>query len=90
MERQKRLARDAAFAKAMEALKPENALRCELVEARVRAGLTQAELARQMGTTQSAIARLESGRSSPGLTTLRKLADVTGSRLVVRLDEVAA
>jgi transcriptional regulator with XRE-family HTH domain len=39
-----------------------------------------------MGTKQSAIARLEGGRSSPTIKTLRKLAEVTQSRLIVRLD----
>ena len=60
-----------------------------MVEARVRAGLTQAQLAQQMGTKQPVIARLEAGRRSPNIRTLRKLAAATGSRLVVRLDEVA-
>jgi len=85
--------RNAAFAQAMDemaALRPESALLREMIEARMRAGLTQTELARRMGTTQSAIARLESGRISPNIRTLKKLAEVTGSRLVVRLDEKMA
>jgi predicted transcriptional regulator len=78
----------AAFEKALEALRPEHALARAMVEARVRAGLTQAALAARMGTRQTAIARLEAGRSSPSLTTLKKWAVATGSRMVVRLDEV--
>jgi ribosome-binding protein aMBF1 (putative translation factor) len=81
-----RQARDAAFAKALEALKPENALRYEMIAARVRRGWTQEQLAKRMDTTQSVIARLEAGRSSPNIRTLKKLAEVTGSKLVVRLD----
>ena len=54
----------------------------ELVYAlRTRAGLTQTELARRMGTTQSSIARIESGGSLPTLDMLSRLAHATGSTL---------
>ena len=45
---------------------------CALIKARTRAGLTQAELATRMKTTQSAIARLESGRTPPSTRTLEE------------------
>jgi transcriptional regulator with XRE-family HTH domain len=59
----------------------------EFLKARSIAGITQAEVARRIGTTQSAIARLESGRGkhSPSLATLRNYARVLGYRLEVRL-----
>lgn len=50
---------------------------------RTDAGLTQAELAARMGTTQSAIARMEGGGTRPTLETLEKLAVAVGSELVV-------
>lgn len=50
---------------------------------RSEAGLTQAELAKRMGTTQSAIARMEGGGTRPTLETLEKLAGAVGSDLVV-------
>lgn len=56
-----------------------------LIAARTNASLSQAELAARLGTTQSAIARLESGRVSPSLSTLRRYADATGTRLKVSL-----
>ncbi|MXW37965.1 MAG: helix-turn-helix domain-containing protein [Acidobacteria bacterium] len=56
-----------------------------LVRARTAASLTQSELARRLGTTQSAIARLEGGRVSPSFATLRRYAEATGTRLVVGL-----
>ena len=56
-----------------------------LVRARTAAKLTQAELARRLGTTQSAIARLEAGRVSPSFATLRRYAEATGTRLTVWL-----
>lgn len=55
-------------------------------EARKRAGLTQRELADRAGTTQSAIARLESGRTSPSFDTVLRLVRVCGYRLDVALD----
>jgi transcriptional regulator with XRE-family HTH domain len=57
----------------------------ELIAARVRAGLTQAELAQRMGTTQSAIARLESGARLPSVKTLLRFAKATKSRPILKL-----
>jgi len=58
----------------------------ELVrEARRRAGLTQRELAERAGTTQSAIARLEAGRTSPSLERLEWLLKLCGFSMIVRL-----
>ncbi|WP_081609030.1 MULTISPECIES: helix-turn-helix domain-containing protein [Rhodospirillales] len=56
-----------------------------LIRARQRAGLSQAEVAKRMGTTQSVVARLESGRSLPSSTSLARYAAATGSRLHVEL-----
>ena len=54
---------------------------------RTEAGLTQVELAERMGTTQSAIARMEGGGTRPSLDTLEKLAAAVGQELVVGLGE---
>ncbi len=56
-----------------------------LVSARTRAKLSQAEVARRVGTTQSAIARLEGGRVSPSVSTLRRYAEATGAKLEINL-----
>lgn len=55
-------------------------------EARRRAGLTQRELAERAGTTQSAIARLETGRGSPSFDTVLRLLRLCGFALLVALD----
>ena len=67
-------------------LGPEFALARALIEARARARLTQAELAERMETTQSAVARLESGRAWPSTRTLEKVARATGTRLRIRFE----
>jgi predicted transcriptional regulator len=56
-----------------------------LVSARTRAKLSQAEVARRVGTTQSAIARLEGGGVSPSISTLRRYAEATGAKLEINL-----
>ena len=78
--------KDPAFRDAYDALAEEFTLAAELIEARARAGLTQAELAERMGTSQSAVARLESGKALPSVATLEKLAAATGSRLRIALE----
>jgi DNA-binding XRE family transcriptional regulator len=79
------LLRNPEVRAAYDALEEEFALARELIAARARAGLSQAEVATRMGTTQSTIARLESGRTQPSLRTLNRFATATGSRAVVRL-----
>ncbi|MBM3490876.1 MAG: helix-turn-helix transcriptional regulator [Alphaproteobacteria bacterium] len=75
-----RLLRDPKVRRAYDALAGEYAIAAAVIGARVAAGLTQAELARRMRTTQSAVARLESGRRSPSLKTLQRIAKATGTR----------
>ena len=76
---------DPNFAQAYTEVDEEYALIEELIRARLAASLSQAELAKRMGTTQSAVARLEGGGVSPSLATLRRYAAATGSRLNLQL-----
>lgn len=73
--------------KAYEELKEEFAFLDEVLRARADSGLTQAEIARRIGTTQSAVARLESGSSkhSPSVATLQKYARAVGCRVEIKL-----
>jgi len=57
----------------------------ELIAARSRAGLTQGDVAQRMGTTQSVIARLESGGRMPTMRTVQRYAQAVGARAVVHL-----
>ncbi len=61
----------------------------ELIAARSLAGLTQGEVAQRMGTTQSVIARLESGKQAPSLRTVQRYAHAVGARAVVRIEPAA-
>ena len=58
----------------------------ELIAARARMGLTQADVAQRMCTTQSAVARLESGKRAPSLRSVQRYAQAIGLRAVVRLE----
>ena len=75
--------KDPAFVECYDAMEEEFAFASEVIAA--RAGLSQAELAERMKTSQSAIARLESGRSRPSVRTLEKLAAATGAKLRISL-----
>jgi DNA-binding XRE family transcriptional regulator len=85
-ETKRRLLQDPAFKAEYDVLEEEFALIRALIEARARAGLTQEQVAERMGTKQAAVARLEGGRVRPSIKTLRRYAQATGSRLVVRLE----
>lgn len=80
----KKWMKDPEYRKEYEALDDEFAL----IAARARAGLSQAQLAKRMKTTQSAIARLESGRAKPSTRTLERFAAATGHRLKIVLEPV--
>ncbi|MEX2301313.1 MAG: helix-turn-helix transcriptional regulator [Bryobacterales bacterium] len=74
------------YRKAHDDLAPEFALARAVIAARVTAGLTQEQLAQRMDTTQSVIARLESGRTRPSTQTLERLAAATGTRLKISFE----
>jgi transcriptional regulator with XRE-family HTH domain len=82
----KKWMKDPKYRKAYEGLEEEFALASAVIEARTRASLTQQELARKMGTTQPVVARLESGRTRPSMRTLERLAEATGSRLLISFE----
>jgi chemotaxis signal transduction protein/DNA-binding XRE family transcriptional regulator len=54
--------------------------------ARLRAGLTQRQLAERAGTSQAMVARIEGRRQSPSLSTLRRLLDVCGSNIQLKVE----
>ena len=56
--------------------------------ARLRAGLSQAELARRARTSQSSIALYEAGRRSPSMDTLERLLGAAGFELRVQLEPI--
>lgn len=78
--------KDPKYRKAHENMTPEFELARAVIEARVAAGLTQEQLAKRMDTSQSVIARLESGRTRPSTQTLERLAAATGTRLRVSFE----
>lgn len=82
--------KDATYRKAYDALEEEFALAAAIAEARGRAGLTQEEVAQRMHTTQSNIARLEAGRTTPSTRTLEKFAEAVGARLKISFEPIRA
>jgi len=84
-ELKKRLMANPEFRREYEKADAEFAIVEALVRARTAAKLSQAELAKKIGTTQSAIARLEGGGVSPSLATLRRYAEATGTKLHIEL-----
>lgn len=74
------------FNEAYDALALEYQVAGQMLEARARAGLTQDAVAQRMGTTKSAISRLESAnRHTPSMATLKRYAVAVGCELQVRL-----
>lgn len=74
------------FKEAYEDLGEEYRLTREMLAARSKFGLTQEAVAELMGTTKSAVSRLEAaGKHAPSLTTLKKYARAVGCRLEIKL-----
>ena len=81
--------RRPGFKQAWDALEEEYAALDALLAARQEAGLTQEALAERMGTTKSAVSRLEASfrndRHSPSFATLKRYAHACGKKLLVQL-----
>ena len=80
--------KEAEYRSDYDALAPEFDLAKAVIRVRLNAGLTQQQLAERMQTSQSVIARLESGRAKPSARTLERLAAATGTRLRIAFDPI--
>ena len=81
----KQVLKDKELKKAYDALAPEFAIAEAIIEQRLKNGITQAELARKVGTKQSAISRFESGTYNPSIAFLQKIAKALNLNLVISL-----
>jgi len=82
----RRWIKEENYEAAYHALDKEFQLAQALIEARTRAGLSQTQLARRMGTSQSYVARIEGGKVRPSTLALERFAQATGSRLRIVFD----
>ncbi|NCO88934.1 hypothetical protein AUK04_00915 [Candidatus Roizmanbacteria bacterium CG2_30_33_16] len=79
------LLQNKAVKKEYDRLTPRYLAISELITARTKQGITQKELAKKIGTKQSAIARFEAGNVNPSLGFLEKIAEVLGLRVNISL-----
>lgn len=82
---EKELLSDVATKEEFDKLVPRYAVVSQLIAARIKNKMTQQDVAKKVGTKQSAIARLESGSVNPSLEFLQRVAQVMGYKLTVHL-----
>ena len=82
--------KDPDYVQEFKSLEDEFALAQLFIKARAESGLTQAELAERMKTSQAYVARLESGREKPSTRTLNRFANATGHRVVIQFERLSA
>lgn len=83
-EYKKEVLKDPELKAEYDKLDPEFAVIEAILDARAKKQLTQKQLAEKIGTKQSAIARIESGRANPSIGFLQKLAEALGKKLVIQ------
>jgi len=81
----KELLKNRQVKKEYKKLEPRYLLISQLIEARIKKGLTQKQLAKKIGTKQSAIARLESGEANPTIALLEKIVAAMGYKLTIKV-----
>ena len=81
----KELLKNKKIAAEYERLRPRYQLISQLIEARIKKGITQEELAKRIGTKQSAIARVESGNANPSIGLLEKMLRGLASELIIQV-----
>ena len=77
---------DEEFKEEYEKLQPRYAIISQIIEARKEQNLTQADLAKRVGTQKSNISRLESGNYNPSLDFLIKVAHCLGKDLQIQMN----
>ncbi len=77
------LMQDKEFRKEYEDLQPEINIMRAMMDARIRAGMTQMELSQKSGISQADISRLENGTRNPSIALLKRLADAMDTTLII-------
>ena len=80
----KKWMKNQKFKKAYEELQPEYAIIHAIIKKRIESKMSQKDLAKKLGTKQSAISRLESGKYNPTLSFLKKLSTTLGGKLEIK------
>lgn len=80
-EAKQQLLKNAELKAAYEAIDLSHEVSRLVTDARIHAGITQTELARRIGSKQTVISRLETGRQLPSLSFLRRIAEACGMEL---------
>lgn len=88
-ELEKKWRKDPGFVAEYDALEEEFALAHALIHARSQAGMTQAEVAEKMETSQSRVARLEGGANA-SIDALKRYAEATGTKLCISFEPLTA
>jgi len=86
---ERRAQRSETYRQELRRIAPYEGIARIVIDRRAALGLTQQELARRIGTSHSVISRIESGQYPTSVTTLRRLADAFGTRLVIGFDDGA-
>ncbi len=81
----KKALKDPKFKKAYDDLEPEYAIIRAVLRKRIEGKMSQKDLAKKLGTKQSAISRLESGNYNPTLSFLKKLSSTLGGKLEIKI-----
>ena len=81
----KELLKDPEIKQAYQELEPEFALIEAIIKKRLEKGLTQKELAKKIGTKQSAISRFESGEYNPSLSLITKIAQALNAKVKIEI-----
>lgn len=79
----KELMKNPKFRKEWEDSEAEYQLSCRLIEARFKKNLSQRELAKRVGTSQAAIARIEGMNANPSLSLLKRIASALNTKLQI-------
>ncbi len=82
----KELFRDKVAKKAYDDLEVEFSIISQIIDQRIKKGISQKDMAAKMGTQQPAIARFESGRYNPTLSFLKKVSEALGTKLKIKFE----
>ena len=85
-DRLKRDLNDPEFKAEWDALEPEYQIAAMIIKARLEQSLTQQQLAEKAGLGQASLSRIETGKVSPDIVTLQKIAGAVGKKLVLSFE----